>query len=99
MDKFFFKVGKILLANTEKRTTIELVVRNSDILKGGKMEKITEKVACWLSEPGNSKAELARVLGVSRPTVARKLSEERPWTWPEAKAIAKLCNCTIEDLD
>lgn len=62
------------------------------------MDKVNEKLGAWLLIKGNSKQKLARVLGVSRPTLDKKLSGESEWLWSQVCAIADLANCTLEDL-
>lgn len=62
------------------------------------MDKVNEKLGAWLLIKGNSKQKLARVLGVSRPTLDKKLSGESEWLWSQVCAIADLVNCTLEDL-
>ena len=47
------------------------------------MDKIAEKVGSWLLKSGNTKARLAKELGMSAATLNNRLSGETEWSWKE----------------
>lgn len=60
--------------------------------------RINEKLGAWLIIPNNTKKELARHLGMSKPTLYTRLSGATKWTWDEVVAIANLTNSTLDEL-
>lgn len=60
--------------------------------------RINEKLGAWLLDKSHTKAMLAKILGMSRPTLDNRLDGKSKWTWDEAIAIANLTECTLNDL-
>lgn len=57
-----------------------------------------EKIAAWLLTDGHTKQDLASALGVSPRTLYSRLNDTYEWTWNEVKLLAKVLDCTTEDL-
>lgn len=60
--------------------------------------RINEKLGAWLLADEHTKAVLAKLLGISRPTLNSRLSGNSKWTWDEAVLIAELTGCTLNEL-
>ena len=61
------------------------------------MDKIAEKVGSWLLKRGNTKARLAKELGMSAATLNNRLSGETEWRWKEVCDRANVLNCKLSD--
>ena len=61
------------------------------------MGKIAEKVGAWLLKTGNTKARLAKELGMSAATLNNRLSGETEWTWKEVCDLANVLSCKLSD--
>lgn len=59
---------------------------------------INEKLGAWLLVDGNTKNQLAAILGISRPSLNSKLAGKTPWKWDEVVTIARLTSCTLDEL-
>lgn len=60
--------------------------------------RFNEKLGAWLLVKENTKAKLAKQLGISRPTLDGRISGRSKWTWDEAVAVAEIVGCTLDDL-
>lgn len=61
------------------------------------MDKIAEKVGAWLLKSGNTKAQLAKKLGVSAATLNNRLAGETEWSWKEVCDLAGIIDCRLSD--
>ena len=61
------------------------------------MDKIAEKVGAWLLKSGNTKAQLAKKLGVSAATLNNRLTGETEWSWKEVCDLADIIDCKLSD--
>lgn len=59
---------------------------------------INEKVGAWLLVSGNNREKLADEIGISRPTLASRLSGKSKWNWDEVVKLAKLVGCTLDEM-
>lgn len=59
---------------------------------------INEKVGAWLLMSGNSRENLANEIGISRPTLASRLSGKSKWNWDEVVKLAKIVGCTLDEM-
>ena len=62
------------------------------------MERVTAKAAEWLAQPNNTKVALCEILGITRPTLDKRLQGKSKWTFSDAQKIATLTGCTLNDL-
>ena len=62
------------------------------------MERVTAKAAEWLAIENNTKAELCERLGITMPTLNKRLQGKSKWTFSDAQKIAALTGCTLNDL-
>lgn len=60
--------------------------------------KMKERIAIWLSSDGHTKQDLASMLGVSPRTLRNRMTDTYEWTWNEVKLLAKVLDCSTEDL-
>lgn len=60
--------------------------------------KMKERIAVWLSADGHTKQDLASMLGVSPRTLRNRMTDTYEWTWNEVKLLAKVLDCSTEDL-
>lgn len=61
------------------------------------MDKIAEKVGAWLLKGGNTKANLAKELGMSAATLNNRLSGETGWSWKEVCDLVEVLGCELSD--
>lgn len=62
------------------------------------MDSIKERVGAYLAREGKTKAELAKELGMSRVTLHSKLNGECEFWLSEARELARILGCTVDDL-
>lgn len=61
-------------------------------------QRINEKLGAWLLENGRNRDTLAKELGMTRPTLANRLSGKSKWEWEEVIRISRLVGCSLDDL-
>lgn len=61
------------------------------------MKNFNKEIGAWLLIDGNTRERLAELLGITRPTLATRLTGQSEWTWPEACKLADVLD--IQDLD
>lgn len=61
-------------------------------------EVINEKLGAWLLENGNTREQLAELIGISRPALNSKISGKTKWSWEEVVRIASIVDCTLDEL-
>lgn len=61
------------------------------------MDRIAEKVGAWLLKSGNTKANLAKSLGMSAATLNNRLAGETEWSWKEVCDLGEFLECELED--
>lgn len=61
------------------------------------MNTINEKTGAWLLLPGNSKEKLAKLIGISKPTLARRMECPGSWTLDEVTKLAEVLGCKASD--
>lgn len=59
------------------------------------MDRIREKIGAWLILPGHTKELLANELGISQPTLNKKLRGDGVWLWPQVIRISELTNTPL----
>ena len=62
------------------------------------MESVNEKIGAWLLVNGNTRAELADALGITRPTLSTRLDGSAPWRFSEIIKLSELLGTTPNDL-
>ena len=62
------------------------------------MDKLTAKAAEWLVIPSNTKKKMCSLMGITRPTLDKRLTGRSKWTFSDAKVIATLTDSTLEKL-
>ena len=62
------------------------------------MNRINEKIGAWLLEKGHTQTKLAGILGISTVCLGDKISGKTDWSWSQAKALADLFECSLDDL-
>lgn len=62
------------------------------------MERVTAKAAEWLAIPNHTKKELSELLGITQPTLVKRLAGKSKWTFSDARIIASLTGTTLDDL-
>lgn len=62
------------------------------------MDKLTAKAAEWLAIPNNTKKELCELMGITKPTLDKRLTNRSKWTFSDAIVIATLTGSTLEEL-
>lgn len=58
---------------------------------------INEKVGSLLTR-GKTRKSIAAELGISRPTLTRKLEGTSKWTWDEVMKISSMTGCSLDEL-
>ena len=59
---------------------------------------INEKVGAWLLVSGNTRADLADAIGISRPALANRLDGTAKWNWDEVITLAGLLGTSLNEL-
>ena len=62
------------------------------------MNRINEKVGAWLLEKGHTRTSLAASLGITTVTLDNKLTGETDWSWTQAKKLAGILDCSLDEL-
>ena len=62
------------------------------------MNRINEKVGAWLLEKGHTRTSLAATLGITTVTLDNKLTGETDWSWSQAKKLADILDCSLDEL-
>lgn len=62
------------------------------------MQQINEKIGAWLLVNKQSRAFLARELGMSRETLDKRISGANEWKFNEVISLSRLIGCTLEEL-
>lgn len=60
--------------------------------------RINEKIGVWLLKEGNTREVLAQKIGITRPTLLKRLNGASGWTWDEVVKIAEITDSTLNDL-
>ena len=73
-------------------------IANWQFRKGEYMttQRINEKLGAWLLIEGNTRDELAKELGMTRPTLANRLNGTTKWEWDEVLKISRLVGCSLD---
>lgn len=58
---------------------------------------INEKIGSLVVD-GMTRDEIAKELGISRPTLARKLRGKSGWKWAEVVKVSEMTGCTLDEL-
>ena len=61
-------------------------------------DRINEKLGAWLIEEGHTRQLLAEEIGISRPTLADRLSGKSKWNWEEVVKVARITNSSLNEL-
>ena len=61
-------------------------------------QKINEKLGAWLLEEGHTRDQLAKELGMSRPTLQNRINGTAKWEWEEVVKVSRLTGCTLNEL-
>ena len=61
-------------------------------------ERINEKLGAWLLEKEHTRAKLAKLIGISKPTLYTRLNGKSKWRWDEVLVIAELTGSTLNEL-
>ena len=61
-------------------------------------QRINEKLGAWLLEEGHTRDMLAQELGMTRPTLANRLSNKASWEWEEVIKVSRLVDCSLDEL-
>lgn len=62
------------------------------------VEQINEKIGAWLLRDGNTRDVLAAEIGITRPTLATRISGETKWNWDEVVRLSKLLGFSLDEL-
>ena len=62
------------------------------------MNRVNEKIGAWLLEKGHTQKRLAEILGISTVCLGDKISGKTDWTWSQAKTLAGLFDCSLDEL-
>ena len=62
------------------------------------MNRINEKIGAWLLEKGHTQTKLAGILGISTVCLGDKISGKTDWSWSQAKILANLFGCSLDEL-
>lgn len=60
--------------------------------------RINEKIGAWLLDKEHTKAELAKLLGLSRPTLDGRLAGKSKWNWEDVVKVSEITGCTLNEL-
>ena len=61
-------------------------------------ELINEKLGAWLLKDGNTRALLAKEIGISRPTLNGRLEGKTKWNWEDVLEISRITGASLEEL-
>ena len=61
-------------------------------------QQINEKLGAWLLVDGHTREMLAKEIGITRPTLAGRLSGESKWNWNEVIEVARITNSSLNEL-
>ena len=59
---------------------------------------INEKIGAWLLRDGNTKEMLADEIGLTRPTLYKRLSNDSDWKWEEVVQVSRIVGCSLNEL-
>lgn len=59
---------------------------------------INEKIGAWLLVNGNTRTKLADGLGITRPTLASRLSGKSKWSWDEITKLSQITGASLNEL-
>lgn len=62
------------------------------------MNAINEKIGAWLLPPEKTREKLAKAIGISAPTLTRRIEEPGTWTLDEVKKLTEVLGCNLSDL-
>lgn len=61
------------------------------------MSRVNEKIGAWLLE-GHTRDELAKGIGMSRPTLRSRIEGRSEWKWSEVVKVAEVTGSTLDEL-
>ena len=61
-------------------------------------DRINEKLGAWMLGSGCSRSQIAKEIGISRPTLRKRLSGESEWKWEEVARIAEITDTSLNEL-
>lgn len=61
-------------------------------------QRINEKLGAWLIVNNESRENLAQRIGISKPTLNKRISGESEWKWSEVIAISQLTGTPLDEL-
>lgn len=61
-------------------------------------QRINEKLGAWLIVNNESRENLAQRIGISKPTLNKRISGESEWKWQEVIAISQLTGTPLDEL-
>lgn len=59
---------------------------------------INEKLGAWLLVDGHTRDQLAKELGMTRPTLFNRINGTAKWEWEEVVKVSKLVGCSLDEL-
>jgi len=61
-------------------------------------QKINEVLGAWLLVKGHTRDQLAKELGMTRPTLQNRINGTAKWEWEEVVKISQLTECSLNEL-
>ena len=61
-------------------------------------EIINQKLGAWLLENNKTRGELAYEIGITRATLADRLSGKAKWRWDEVIEISRITDTSLDEL-
>ena len=78
---------------------MDMNLRTGKFGKAGKMTQIiNEKLGAWLLMTGNSREKLADEIGITKPTLASRLSGNSGWKWEEVVKVSQITGTSLNEL-
>lgn len=62
------------------------------------MYRFEEKIGAWLLKQGNTRELLAEKLGISVPTLKRRIEDPEEWTVGDVLKLTDVLDCDVSDL-
>lgn len=59
---------------------------------------INEKLGAWLLQSGHTLDKLADGIGITRPTLASRLSGDSKWKWDEVVKVSQITGASLNEL-
>lgn len=61
------------------------------------MSAVNEKIGAWFLE-GHTRTELAKLIGISRPALNKRIEGKTKWKWSEVIKVSEITGSSLNEL-